>query len=239
MNKLGRIMLIAISIWITQIVFARSTEKETKKWTDFFMEDKSDLVATGKNSYFVLEPGYFLTFEGIEDGKKAELRITVLDETKKVDGVETRVVEERESRDGKVIEISRNFFAISKRTNNVYYFGEDSRTYKGGQVVSREGSWEAGANGARYGLMMPGTVLLGSRYYQEVAPKVAMDRAENVSVSEMLEVPAGKYQNCLKTEETTPLEPNNKEYKYYAPKIGLIRDGNLRLTQYGYLKRKS
>jgi hypothetical protein len=230
-------MLVVISICLVQIVFARSTEKETKKWTDSFTEDKSDLVATGKNPYVVLEPGYFLTFEGSEDRKKVELRITVLDETKKIDGVETRIVEERETSDGKVIEISRNYFAISKRTNSVYYFGEDSRTYKNGQVVSREGSWEAGANGARFGLMMPGTVLLGSRYYQEVAPQVAMDRAENVGASEMLEVPAGKYQNCLKTEETTPLEPKSKEYKYYAPGIGLIRDGDLQLTQYGYLKR--
>lgn len=55
--------------------------------------------------------------------------------------------------------------------------------------------------------MMPGNVLLGSRYYQESAPKVAMDRAENLSASETVQVPAGKYPDCIKTEETTPPEP--------------------------------
>src|SRR6185503_7351194 len=101
------------------------------------------------------------------------------------DGVETRIIEERETNDGQLIEVSRNYFAISKRTGNVYYFGEDVDIYKNGKVASHEGAWLSGVNGARFGLMMAAVPLVGSRYYQEVAPQVAMDRAEIVSVTEM------------------------------------------------------
>jgi len=84
--------------------------------------------------------------------------------------------------------------------------------------------------------MVPGTPVVGACYYQEIAPEVAMDRAEIVSVTESLKTPAGGYRNCLKTEETTPLEPREKEYKIYAPGIGLVQDGQLRLVEHGHKK---
>ncbi len=84
---------------------------------------------------------------------------------------------------------------------------------------------------------MPGMVLLGARYYQEIAPGVAMDRAEIVSTDESMATPAGTFESCLKTEETTPLEPEEKEYKYYAPGVGLIKDEDLLSTQYGFTNR--
>jgi hypothetical protein len=88
--------------------------------------------------------------------------------------------------------------------------------------------------GARFGLAMPAMPLLGARYHQEVAPKTAMDRAEIVSVTETLETPAGKFDNCcLKTEETSGLE-SGKEYKLYVAGIGLIQDATLKLTKHGY-----
>jgi len=210
-----------------------AAESEGPKFTDTFFEDKADLVSTGKNPFFILEPGYILYFQGQEGGKEADLTITVLGETKNVDGVETRIVEERETNDGKVVEVSRNYFAISKRTNSVYYFGEETCHPKatGGFTIGGD-SWEAGKKGAKYGLMMPGSPLLGERYYQEVAEGVAMDRAENASVSDALEVPAGKFKNVLKTEETTPLE-KGKAYKYYAAGVGLLKDGALSLVRYG------
>ena len=66
------------------------------------------------------------------------------------------MVEERETKDGKLVEVSRNYFAISKRTNSVYYFGEDVDEYKDGKVARHGGSWLAGTGGARFGLLMPG-----------------------------------------------------------------------------------
>lgn len=191
-------------------------------WTHDFSQEKADLVSVGWNPYFVLEPGYVLVLENGED----RLTITVKNETKTVDGVECRVVEEKETKGDKVIELSNNYFAISKRTNSVYYFGEDVG-----------GAWLSGENGARYGLMMPGLPLLNARHYQEVAPGTAMDRAEIVSVNETLALPAGEFKNCLKVAETTPLEPDEREYKYYAPGIGLVQEGKLKLVKYGKLEK--
>jgi hypothetical protein len=155
-----------------------------------------------------------------------------------VDGVTTRVVEERETKNDKLVEVSRNFFAISKKTNDVYYFGEEVDGHKNGKVVNHEGAWLSGENGAKFGLLMPGTPKVGLKHYQEHAPKAAMDRAEVVSLSESVETPAGKFKDCLKVEETTPLEPGVKEYKYYAPGVGLLRDGSLVLVKYGAEKPK-
>ena len=167
------------------------------------------------------------------EGGGAQLIITVLNETKKVDGVETRVVEERETKGGQLIEVARNYFAISKRTNDVFYFGEDVDMYKDGKIINHEGTWLSGVNGSKFGLIMPGRPLLNARYYQEVAPKVAMDRATIVSVSETVETPAGVFRNCLKVEETTPLQRFVTEYKYYCPGIGMVQDGSLKLVKAG------
>jgi hypothetical protein len=202
-------------------------------FTTAFVVDKDELSSTGRNPFFILEPGYQLVFAGKEDGEEVGLTITVLDEVMSVDGVETRIVEERETSNGKLVEVSRNYFAISKRTNDVYYFGEDVDIYKAGKVVSHEGAWRSGVGGARFGLAVPGSPLLGARYYQEIAPGVAMDRAEVVSVTETLETTAGKFTRVLKTVETTPLEPGVKEPKFYAPGIGLIKDGPCKLVRYG------
>lgn len=204
-------------------------DKDDATWTTEFAVEKGELVSSGRNPYFVLEPGHVSVFE---DGKE-RLVVTVLDETKKVDGVECRIVEERETKNGQLVEVSRNYFAISKRTNSVFYFGEDVDMYKDGKVASHEGAWLSGEKDARFGLMMPGQVLIGARYYQEIAPKVAMDRAEIVSTTETVTVPAGKFTECVKTEETTPLEPGEKEYKVYAPGVGLVIDGGLKLVKHG------
>jgi len=197
-------------------------------FTTTFGVEPGELVSTGRNPYFVLEPGYVLELEG----GSTHLTITVLKDTKTVAGVETRVVEERETDNGKLVEVSRNFFAISKRTNSVFYFGEDVDMYdKSGKITSHEGSWTAGVGGATFGLAMPGEPLLKARYYQEIAPKVAMDRAEVVSLTETLQTPAGLFKNVLKTLETTPLEPLAHEAKYYARGVGLIQDGSLKLIK--------
>ena len=201
----------------------------TELWTAEFPIARGELGPTGRNAYFILEPGYSLVLEGGGE----QLTVTVLNETRMVDGVETRVVEERETKNGKLVEVSRNFFAISKRTNDVFYFGEEVDMYKDGHVVSHDGSWLSGVNGAKFGLMMPGTVSLNARYYQEVASGVAMDRATIASVSDTVKTPAGEFTNCIKVQETTPLEPFITEYKYYAPGIGLVQDGPLQLVKHG------
>ena len=235
---MGRIACLASLIalaWITIGAFASSHQDGGEDdWTREFFVDKSDLTHTGRNPYFILEPGYQLVLEG----KTVRLMITVLDETRTVDGVETRIVEEHESKSGKVIEVSRNFFAISKRTNSVFYFGEEVDIYKDGQLTGHAGAWLSGENGAKFGLMMPGEILLEGKHYQEIAPGEAMDRARIVSINETLQTPAGEFKDVLKVEETTPLEADELEYKYYARGIGLLQDESLKLVEYGKLGRE-
>jgi hypothetical protein len=206
-----------------------SSQGDASSWTQHFLIERDELRSTGRNPYFVLEPGYELV---LEDGDE-RLTITVLSQTRNVAGVETRVVEERETKGGALVEVSRNYFAISARTNSVFYFGEEVDMYRNGRVVSHEGAWLSGANGARFGLMMPGVPLVHGRYYQEIAPGVAMDRARILSTTGTLSTPAGSFTNVLRTEETTPLEPREREYKYYAPGVGLLQDGSLKLVRYG------
>jgi hypothetical protein len=210
------------------LALACGRQASERTWTDDFSSERDALRSTGRNPYFVLEPGYQLV---LEDGGE-HLTITVLDETKLVDGVETRVVEERETKDDVPTEVSRNYYAISTVTNSVFYFGEEVDTYRNGTVADHAGAWLAGVGTARFGLMMPGLPLLGSRYYQEVAPGIAMDRARIVSTSDTLTTPAGVFTGVLVIEETTPLEPGT-ERKYYAPGVGLLQDGSLKLVRYG------
>jgi len=83
------------------------------------------------------------------------------------------------------------------------------------------------------GLVMPGSPALHQKFYQEVAPGVAMDRAEVVSLNETLATQAGEFREVLKILETTPLEPGAAEAKYYARGVGLLQDGSLKLVKYG------
>jgi hypothetical protein len=214
------------------------TARDAKRWTERFDLSTCKWASTGRNELFILEPGYQQIFEGHEGKDPIRLEITVLDEMKNVGGVETRVIEERETRRGELIEVSRNFFAICNPTSDIFYFGETVDMYKGGKVINHEGSWTAGTGGAKPGLFMPSRPLLGARFYQEIAPRVAMDRVEIVSDSESLKTPAGELRDCVKTEETTPLEPGVTEYKVYARGIGLVQDGELLLTKYGTLPPK-
>ena len=201
-------------------------------FTKEFGTKSCTFASTGTNRYFDLTPGFRAVLRGTEDGEPVENVITVTGETKTVDGVETRVVEERESHGGRLVEVSRNYFAICTETNSVFYFGEDVDLYKGDRVAGHGGSWLAGTGGARPGLIMPGINLIGARYFQEIAPGVAMDQAETVALDATLTTPAGTFEHCLKVRETTPLEPKESEFKLYAPGVGLVQDDALKLAEY-------
>lgn len=198
-------------------------------WLSAFDTKACTWSSVGKNTYFILEPGYQLVLGGGSE----QLFVTVLKETEMVDGVETRVVEEREFVEGKLKEVSRNYFAICKEHRDVFYFGEDVDDYKGGKVVGHGGAWRAGRKGAQAGLMMPGKPRVGLRHYQEIAPGQAMDRAEVQQMDATIETPAGAFKDCLKAAETTPLEPGDVSIKVYAPGIGIVRDDKLTLMRRG------
>ncbi len=202
---------------------------------DFHLEDRG-FSTTGSNRYFILEPGYQLILEGKDGKNDARLEIIVLDETKTIGGIETRVVEERETVNGKLIEISRNFFAICKATGSVFYFGEEVDIYRNGKVVDHEGAWLHGQENARAGLMMPGECVIGAAYYQEYAPGKAMDRGRIQDVRSSIKTPEGEFSNCLKVWEENPLD-GDSETKTFAPGIGLVQDERLLLVKHGFPKK--
>jgi len=98
--------------------------KDSKRWTESFSTSSCAWSSTGRNDSFVLEPGYQQIFEGHEGKDSVHLEITVLGGTRMVGGVETRIVEEKETHNGKIEEISRNLYAVCGPGNDVFYFGE-------------------------------------------------------------------------------------------------------------------
>jgi len=216
-------------------------ERKDKFTQDFRLQDCTFLTE-GSNPYFILEPGYQLVLEGEEDGETLRVEITVLDETETINlpdigAIETRVVEEVETVDGELLETSRNFFAICDKTNDVFYFGEDVDIFEPDGTVSHEGAWRAGEPDedglAEPGIIMPGTFLLGSRYYQEIADGIALDRAEHVEMGLEVTTEAGEFTDCVRVVETTPLEPGKSE-KVYCPEVGLVVDASVELIEYGF-----
>jgi hypothetical protein len=206
------------------------------EYTSSFRAEDCTFTSTGRNPFFILEPNYQLVLSGGDAGEVAEVTITVLNETREVNGTETRVVEERETLGGELIEISRNFFAICEETNSVFYFGEEVDDYENGILIAHEGAWLAGEGENKAGVIMPGTILLGARYYQEIAPNVALDRAEIIDIGEVIQTPSGDFTDTLITQETNPLESDVAELKYYAAGIGLIQEEDLMLEHYGFIE---
>jgi hypothetical protein len=213
---------------------SESAEEEVEYTSSFRTEDCT-FSATGSNPYFILEPNYRQVLVGNESEAAVEQTITVLNETREVNGTQTRVVEERETEDGELLEISRNFFAICDETNSVFYFGEEVDDYENGAIVGHGGAWLAGEDNNKAGLIMPGTVLLGAKYYQEIAPDIAVDRAEIIEIDSELVVPTGSFDDVLVISESNLLEPGVEELKYYAPGVGILQDEDLKLVEYGFI----
>jgi hypothetical protein len=206
------------------------------EYTSSFRAEDCTFTSTGRNPFFILEPNYQLVLSGGDAGDVAQVMITVLNETRDVNGTETRVVEERETLGGELAEISRNFFAICEETNSVFYFGEEVDDYENGILIAHEGAWLAGEGANKAGVIMPGTILLGARYYQEIAPDIALDRAEIIDMGEVIQTPSGDFTDTLITQETNPLEPDVAELKYYAAGTGLIQEEDLKLERYGFVE---
>ena len=236
------LLLIPILLIGAALTMAMGTSSQVKLryTTDFGFEADAIFLPDGSNPYFSLRPGKFLRFEGEDEGEFVELEIRVLEQIRpfvlQVRGqwivATTRVVEEREWIDGELGEVVLNYYACCPTTENIYHFGEDVRIYARGKVVSNEGSWLAGEGGAHPGLVMPGSFLLGSRYYQQMAPGVSMDRAEHVEMGLEVETPAGVFKNCVVVLETSELEEDEEVIKIYAPGTGQIVDEALELVEY-------
>jgi hypothetical protein len=106
----------------------------------------------------------------------------------------------------------------------VWYLGEDTKEYEDGEVVSTEGSWEAGVDGAQPGIVMPADPTVGFAYRQEYYAGQAEDMGEIIEVGDTVDVPAGRYENVVTTRDWTPLEPEKIEEKQYAEGVGTVHE---------------
>ncbi len=243
MTIVGLLVLLLGLLVAPSTLFAANRDKLA--FTENFPVAECSFANTGGNAYFLLEPGrelYYTNQACLDEGEcdeLVELTITVTQDTQEVsfdiDGTEvnvvTRVVMEEELADGEPAETSWNYFAVCEGANDVYYFGEDVDIYVDGDIV-HDGAWLAGEGGALPGIVMPGgAFLLAARYYQEIAPGVALDRAEHVAMGIEIETPAGNFENCVEILEDTPLEKKSASTKFYCPGVGLVIDDELALEE--------
>ena len=155
------------------------------------------------------------------EGNEQRVEVTVLDETKEIVGIQAQVVHDIVTLDGATVEDTLDWYA-QDAFGNLWYLGEDTKEYEDGKVVSTEGSWEAGVDGAMPGIILPADPNVGLAYRQEYYAGQAEDAAEILAVDEHVEVPAGTYDGCVQTRDYTPLDPDVEEQKWYARDVGPV-----------------
>jgi hypothetical protein len=188
-----------------------------------FPIDPSEFTTEIDNPYWPMKPGSQWIFRETDaEGSVSRVVVTVLDKTKMIaNGVEARIVHDQVTEDGQILEDTYDWYA-QNADGNLWYLGEDTTEYENGKPKTKEGSWEAGVDGAQAGLVMPATPRVGDGYAQEHREGVAEDRAEILAVDERRVVPFGRYDDVVQTEDTTPLEPGLVEHKYYARGVGVV-----------------
>jgi hypothetical protein len=170
------------------------------------------------NPYLPLQPGRQWVYRVGKDRDE----VTVTHQTKRMaSGIEARVVRDEVTRKGVPVEITDDYYA-QDRQGNVWYLGEASTAYEHGKPASTEGSFEDGVDGAKAGIAMPAHPKVGMRYRQEFYKGHAEDRAKIVSLDERVKVPLGRYRHTLMTLETSPVEPDVLEAKFYARGVGQV-----------------
>ena len=181
------------------------------------------------NRYFPLKAGATYVYKGKEDGESSEDRFAVAGTrnfTFAGRTIKARVVHDQVFIKGKLTEDTFDWFAQAN-DGTVWYFGEDTKELENGQVVSTEGSWEAGVKGANAGIFMPASPQVGQVFKQEDAKNVAEDCAEILSTTASVKVPYGSFNNAVKTKEFSLLEPGVVDNKWYAKDVGEVREATV------------
>lgn len=187
--------------------------------------DPADFSPVVDHPYLPMRPGSAWRYETVaEDGSAEIITVEVLDERRTVMGVETTVVHDVvTTADGALVEDTYDWYATDA-VGNVWYFGEETTSYEDG-VSSDDGSWEAGIDGALPGIVMPaGPTVTGRGYRQEWYPGEAEDLGEVIAVDGTANVPAGAFDDVVRTRDWTPLEPDVVEEKTYARDVGFVHE---------------
>ncbi|WP_448626499.1 hypothetical protein [Geodermatophilus sp. URMC 64] len=185
--------------------------------------DPADFTVDITNEYWPMRPGDRWVYASTDaGGTTQQVEVTVLEETYTVAaGIEARVVHDVVSQDGAVVEDTRDWYA-QDADGNVWYLGEQTTEYPPGEPPSTEGSWETGVDGAQPGIAVPADPRPGLAYRQEHLAGEAEDRTVVLSTDEQVQTPTGSYTGALLTRETTPLEPDVAELKFYVPGVGQV-----------------
>ena len=185
--------------------------------------DPSRFTGEIDNPYFPLRPGTRWTYREVDaDGKVFDVVVIATDTTRRIaDGIEARVVRDTVRQDGQVLEDTFDFYAQDDE-GSVWYLGEDTAEFEDGHISSREGSFEAGVDGAQAGIIMPAHPAPGQRYRQEFKKGEAEDQGAVLSAEELVQAPIGRYDHAVLTRDTNPLEPHVSEYKLFARDVGLV-----------------
>lgn len=200
--------------------------------------DPADFVAAIDNPYLPFKQGSSWVYEGETEDGSERIEVSVLAETRVVMGVTCTVVKDTVYLDGELIEDTLDWYAQDK-DGNVWYFGEETAEYEDGEIVSTEGAWEAGVDGALPGVVMYSSPVVDEEYRQEYYAGEAEDMAKVLSLSETVMIGIGSYDDCYQIEEWTPLEPGITEHKFYARGVGVIleekvegEEGRIKLIEF-------
>jgi hypothetical protein len=185
--------------------------------------DPAQLSPDVTNAWFPLDPGTRWTYQEVdEEGQVLRVVVTATSETRMIaSGVEARVVRDTVTLDSEIIEDTLDWYA-QDAAGTVWYMGEDTAEFEDGKLTSHEGSFEAGADGAMAGVIMPAAPEVGQAYRQEYYEGVAEDNGEVLALDGTADVPAGSYDGLLKTADTNALEPDVLEHKFYAEGVGVV-----------------
>ncbi|HEU5065918.1 MAG TPA: hypothetical protein VFT86_08635 [Gaiellaceae bacterium] len=184
--------------------------------------DPADFTTEIDNPYWPMSPGSRWVYREVENGDAQRVTVTVTDRTKTIDGIEARVVHDLVTTpDGERVEDTFDWYAQDSK-GNLWYLGEDTKEYEDGKVVSTEGSWEHGVDGAQAGIVVAAEPRQGLAYREEYYSGEAEDAAEVLSVDGKVQVPFGFFREAMITRNYSGIEPTVEELKFYAEDVGPV-----------------
>ncbi|MET1015337.1 MAG: hypothetical protein ABWX76_00880 [Leifsonia flava] len=184
--------------------------------------DPADFTVNIDNEYWPMRPGTQWVYRETEGGDVFTVTVTVTTATKMIaNGVTARVVRDTVMRGEEIVEDTFDWYAQDD-AGAIWYLGEDTAEFEGGEIVSREGSFEAGVDGALPGIAVPADPQPGMAYRQEYSAGQAEDSGAVLSVEELVEVQYGRFSEALLTRDTNALEPTAAELKFYARGVGPV-----------------
>jgi len=183
--------------------------------------DPANFVSEVNNPYFPLVPGTTMIYKGRSEGDVITDSFAITHNTRVIGGVSCVEVHDSVYTNDTLTEDTLDWFAQDKN-GNVWYFGENTAELEGGLLATIAGSFLAGVNHDKPGIIMKAHPAVGDFYRQEFSLGNAEDNALTIGLNATVTVPFGTFDHCLKSAETTPLEPDALEDKFFAPGVGNV-----------------